>query len=72
MLSLSRSFRLLLSLYRGLLIVLSLTNLSENAGLSARTLEPAKRTVKGLILLNSNLRHLYPPSRAWISNSDII
>ena len=48
--------------------MLSLADFGKNAGLSAGTLEPAKRTVKGLILLNSNLRHLYPPSRAWNSN----
>ena len=62
MLSLASCFRLLLSLYRRLLVMFSLTNLCENTGLCARTLKSAKCTVKGLAFLNFNLRHLYPPS----------
>ena len=48
--------------------MLSLADFGKNTGLRAGTLKSTERTVKGLILLNSDLRHLYPPSRAWNSN----
>lgn len=57
MLSLSCCLRLLLAAYRRLLIVLSLTNFCKNSGSGARTLESAKRTIKGLTVLNSDFRH---------------
>ncbi len=45
-LALSCSFRLLLTLYAGLLVMLTLTDLLLDACLSAASLEAAKSTVK--------------------------
>ena len=59
-LALSCSFGLLLALYAGLLVVLSLTKLCKNAGLCALSLETTKRTVKSLVVLNSDFCHLFP------------
>ena len=55
MLPLTGSLRLLLTAYRGLLIVLSLTNLSEYTGSCAGALETTKCTVEGLAFFYSDL-----------------
>ena len=54
-LTLSCSFRLLLTAYRGLLIVLSLTDLSKYTGSCAGALETTKCTVEGLAFFYSDL-----------------
>ena len=61
-LAFSGSLRLLLALYAGLLIMLSLTELGKNTGLYALSLKTTTRTVKSFILFYSNLCHLYFPS----------
>ncbi len=55
MLSLTSSFRLLLTAYRGLLVVLSLAYFSKNTGSCTGALETTQCTVKGLAFLNSDL-----------------
>ncbi len=60
--ALSCSLRLLLALYAGLLIMLSLTELGKNTGLNALSLKTTKCAVKSFILFYSNLCHLYFPS----------
>ena len=60
-LSLSSSLRLLLTLYAGLLIMLSLTKLGKNAGLLALSLKTTKCTIKSLIFFYSNFCHHYFP-----------
>ena len=60
-LSLSSSLRLLLTLYAGLLIMLSLTKLGKNAGLLALSLETTKCTVESLIFFYSYFCHHYFP-----------
>ena len=56
-LSLASSFRLLLALYAGLLIVFSLAKLGKDAGTSHCTLKAAKCAVKRLAFFNFNLCH---------------
>ena len=51
-------FRLLLATYGRLLVVLSLADFRENAGPCTGALESAQSTVKALVILNSDLRHL--------------
>ena len=60
-LSLSCSLRLLLTLYAGLLIMLSLTKLGKNTRLLALSLETTKCAVESFIFLNSNFCHHYFP-----------
>ena len=63
LLVLTSGLRLLATLDAGALIMLSLTNLSQNASLSAATLETLQSAVDGFVFLNMDLRHLYfPPS----------
>lgn len=62
-LSLSCSLGLLLALYRGLLIVLSLAYLLEDTGLGALSLESSQSTVQRLIVFYSDFRHLLIPSQ---------
>jgi hypothetical protein len=63
LLVLTSSLRLLATLDAGALIMLSLTNLSQNTSLSAATLETLQSAVDGFVFLNMDLRHLYfPPS----------
>ncbi len=54
-LSLTSSLRLLLTSYRGLLVVLSLTYFSKNTGSGTGALKTTQCTVKGLAFLNSDL-----------------
>ena len=61
-LALSCSLSLLLTLYAGLLIVLSLTKLGQNAGLNTLSLETTKCVVESLVFFNSDFCHLYFPS----------
>ena len=53
-LSLASSLGLLLTFYARLLVVLSLTNLLLDTGLSAVSLEPTKGTVQRLIFFYDN------------------
>ena len=63
-LTLSSSLRLLLALYAGLLIMLSLTKLGKNTALLALSLETTKCAIESLVFFNSDLSHfLYPPLR---------
>ena len=61
-LAFSGSLRLLLALYAGLLIMLSLTELGKNTGLNALSLETTKSVIESLIFFNSNFCHLNFPS----------
>ena len=56
-LTLSGSFRLLLPLYAGLLVMLSLTNLLLDTILRTVSLESAKCAVQSLILFHDNVCH---------------
>ena len=56
-LALSCSFRLLLALYAGLLVVLSLAKLGKNTGTSALTLKATKGTVQRLAFFNFYFCH---------------
>ena len=58
------SFSLLLAFHAGLLVMLALTNLLENAAAGTLPLKPFERTFQGLIFTDSNLRHFYPSSRS--------
>ena len=62
-LSLSCGLGLLLALYRGLLIVLSLAYLLEDTRLSALSLESSQSTVQRLIVFYTNFRHFLIPSQ---------
>ena len=61
-LALSSCLRLLLTLYAGLLVALSLTELGKNTGLNALSLKTTKRAVKSFIFFYSDFCHLYFPS----------
>jgi hypothetical protein len=61
-LSLTSSFGLLLTLNRGLLIMLSLTDLLLNTSLSAASLESAKSTVQRFILFHDYSCHILEPN----------
>ena len=56
-LTLSSSLRLLLTLYAGLFVVLSLTELGKDATLLALSLESTKCAIESLVFLNSNFCH---------------
>ena len=56
-LTLARSLRLLLTLYAGLLIMLSLAELGEHTGSRALAFKAAKSAVKRLILFYSDFCH---------------
>ncbi len=77
-LSLSGGFGFLLSLYAGLLVVLSLSDLGENAGLSALSFESSQSTIQGFVFLDADFCHLvFPPSALttvsyFIGTMDII
>ena len=62
-LALSCSFRLLLALYAGLLIVFSLAKLGKDTGTSALTLKATKGTVQRLAFFNFYFCHFYPSLR---------
>ncbi len=51
--TLSCSFRLLLALYAGLIVMFSFANLADNTGFGAVSLKAAKSTVQGFIFFNS-------------------
>ena len=70
-LSFTSSFRLLFTLNRGLLIMLSLANLLNNAVLCGLPFKTAQSVIKRLVLFNSNLTHLYslPPQNSRGLNS---
>ena len=57
--TLTSSFGLLLTLYRRLFIVLSLTNLSDNAILSTGSLKSLKSGIQGFVLSNTDLSQNY-------------
>ena len=63
-LALSCSLRLLLALYAGLFIMLSLTELGKNARLYALSLKTTKRAIESFILFYSDFCHLYVPPLA--------
>ena len=63
-LALSGSFRLLLALHAGLLIVLTPANLSKDAGACTLPLESFKSTFQGLIFANTNFHHFPSPLTA--------
>lgn len=66
-------FGLLAPLHTGTFIMLSLPNLSQNAGLRTAALKTLQRTVDGFVFLHMNLRHLYfPPSEASGSIQDAL
>ena len=58
-LSLACSLRLLLTLYAGLFIVLSLTKLGKDTRTSTLTLKTTERAVQGLALFHFNFCHLF-------------
>ena len=57
-LALAGRLGLLLTLHAGLLVMLSLTDLSNNARTRALPLESPQSTFQGFILTNTDLRHL--------------
>ena len=57
-LALASGLSLLLTLHAGLLVMLALTNLRDNAGTRALPLESPQSTFQGFILTNTDLRHL--------------
>ena len=68
-LSLTCSLRLLLTLYAGLLIVLSLAELGKDSGTSTLTLKTTERTVKRLAVFYFNFCHLFFPPLALKTGS---
>ena len=63
-LSLSCCFRLLLALYAGLFIVLSLTELCEYTGACTLLLEATKSVIKRFAFSELNFCHIYFPPLA--------
>ena len=57
--ALSGCFGLLLALYAGLLVVLTLTQLCLNAALEVRSLESTESAVNAFVLLDVDLCHLF-------------
>lgn len=64
------SFGLFLSLYRGLLVMLSFAYFLDNAVTRCLTLEATECAVKRFILFYFNLTHyIFPPSAfAWVNS----
>ena len=60
-LALTSSFGFLLALYAGLLIMLTPTNLSEDARARALTFEPFQGTLQGLVFAYTNFHFSIPP-----------
>ena len=60
-LALTSSFGFLIALYAGLLIMLTPTNLSEDARARALTFEPFQGTLQGLVFAYTNLHFFIPP-----------
>jgi len=68
--ALTCGFRLLLALYAGLFIMLTLTNLGHNAGARALTLETLEGAFQRLVFLDAYFRHLFSlpsPISPWLS-----
>ena len=63
-LTLTCSLCLLLAFHAGLLVMLTLANLSQNAGTSALPLKPLQRALQGFVLTNTYLGHCYPSPRS--------
>ena len=59
--ALTSSFGFLLALYAGLLIMLTPTNLSEDARARALTFEPFQGTLQGLVFAYTNLHFFIHP-----------
>ena len=57
--ALPSGFRLLLALYAGLLIMLTLTNLGHDAGAGALALETLQSAFQGFVFLDTYFRHLF-------------
>ena len=57
-------FLLLTTLHAGLFVMLTLANLSQNAGTSALPLKPLERALQGFVLTNTYLGHCYPSPRS--------
>ena len=62
-------FGFLAALHAGALIELLFTQISQNAGLCAAALETLQRVIQRLVLLDVNLRHLFPSLR-HVKNND--
>ena len=62
-LPLSRGFRLLLALYAGLLVMLALAHLGQDAAAGTLALEAFQSALKRFVFLYTNLRHCFPPLR---------
>lgn len=60
-LALTGSFGFLLALYAGLLIMLTPTDLSEDARARALTFEPFQGTLQGLVFAYTNFHFFIPP-----------
>ena len=60
-LTLTGSFGFLLALYAGLLIMLTPTDLSEDARARALTFEPFQGTLQGLVFAYTNFHFFIPP-----------
>ena len=63
-LTLACSLCLLLALHAGLFVMLTLANLSQNAGTSTLALKPLERALQGFVLTNTYLGHCYPSPRS--------
>ena len=73
LLVLASGLRLLATLDAGALIMLSLTDLGDDARLGAGTLKTLQCAVDGLAVLHMNFRHLYfPPSEVSGSIQDTL
>ena len=70
-LALTSSFRLLLTLYRRLFVMLSLTNFSDNAVLRTRSLKTLQSGVQRLVLTNANFCHLHFPPFAATAEANL-
>ena len=60
--ALTSSLRFLLAFHGGLLIMLSLTNLGQNAGFRAGALKPPEGAVQRFVIFDSDLCHFFIPS----------
>ena len=65
-LALASSFRLFLSLYRGLFVVLSLAYFLNNAVAGRLALKTSERAVKRLVLFHLYLTHIIPSLRLGV------
>lgn len=63
-LALACSFSLLLTLYAGLLIMLTLASLCQNTCASTLTFEPLQSAFQGFVFADAYLGHCYPSPRS--------